>query len=80
MTEIYDNNKLLSQAELELIQRHAEELDFDWVKEGDLEVYVSKEENNNNGLDIQVLVQNNFGYCGWNTNHSIMQRELQLQE
>ena len=78
-TTIYDNNKLLSQEELELIQRQAEELDFDWVKEGDLEVYVSKEENNNNGLDIQVLVQNDYGYFGWNTNHTLMQREIQNQ-
>lgn len=76
MTNIYDNNKLLSQKELELVIEQAENLDFDWVNEGDLEVYISEEENKN-GLNIQVLVENNFGYFGWNTNHSIMADKIE---
>lgn len=78
MIKIYDNSKLLSQKELELVQQQAENLDFDWVKEGDLEVYISKEENKN-GFDIQILVENNFGYFGWNTNHSIMADEIEKE-
>jgi hypothetical protein len=78
MTKIYDNSKLLSQKELELIQQQAENLDFDWVKEAELEVYIS-EEVNQNGLNIQVLVENNLGYFGWNTNHSIMADEIKKE-
>ena len=78
MTKIYDNSKLLSQKELELIQQQAENLDFDWVKEAELEVYIS-EEVNQNGLNIQVLVENSFGYFGWNTNHSIMADEIKKE-
>lgn len=78
MIQIYDNNKLLSQKELELVQQQAENLDFDWVKEEDLEVYISEEENNN-GLNIQVLVENNFGYFGWNINHYVMADEIEKE-
>lgn len=78
MIQIYDKDKLLSQKELELIQQQVEQLDFYWVKEENLEVYISKEENNN-GLDIQVLVENNYGYFGWNTNHSIMADEIEKE-
>lgn len=78
MTQIYDNQKLLSQKELELVQQQAEDLDFDWVKKDDLEVYISEEENQN-GLNIQVLVENDYGYFGWNTNHSIMADEIEKE-
>lgn len=76
MTKIYDNNKLLSQKEIEFVQQQAEDLDFDWIKEGDLEVYVSKEENKN-GLDIQILVENDYGYYGWNTNHDLIKYDME---
>ena len=76
MAQIYDNNKLLSQEELEFIQQQAEDLNFDWVKEGNLEIYISEEENNN-GLNIQVLVENDYGYYGWNTNHDLIKHDME---
>jgi hypothetical protein len=77
MTQIYDNNKLLSQKELEFIQQQAENLTFDWAKEGNLEVYISEEEDNN-GLNIQVLVENDYGYFGWNTNHDLIKHDMEF--
>lgn len=76
MIQIYDNNQLLSQEELEFIQQQAEDLTFDWVKEGNLEIYISEEENNN-GLNIQVLVENDYGYFGWNTNHDLIKHDME---
>lgn len=73
---INDKNNILSQDERNLVEQQAQDLTFDWVNEDDLEVYISKEEHDK-GLDIQVLVENNFGYFGWNTNHSIMASEIE---
>lgn len=76
MTQIYDNDKLLSQEELEVIQQQAEDLTFDWVKEGNLEIYISEQESKN-GLYIQVLVENDYGYFDWNTNHDLIKQDME---
>lgn len=75
---INDKNNILSQDERALVQYQAENLNFDWVEQEDLEVYISKQESGN-GLDIQVLVENNYGYFGWNTNHLIMANEIKVE-
>jgi len=74
---IYDNHKVLSKEELELIHNEVESLDFDWIKQDDnLDVYVNPQDARHNGRDIQIVVENEYGYFGWDTTHALMEHKL----
>ena len=72
---IHDNDNLLKKHDLEVVRNTIDNLDFDWCKDNDIDVFINQEENPNNQLLIQVLAENEFGYFGYNTNPDLLEYE-----
>lgn len=78
---IHDDDNLLKKHDLEVVRNTIENLDFDWCKDNNIDVFINLEENPNNKLWIQVFAENEFGYFGYNTNPELLEYEYKkLQE
>lgn len=72
---IHDNDNLLKKHDLEVVRNTVENLDFDWCKNNDVDVFINQSEDPYNQLWIEVFIGNEFGQYSYNTSPDLLKHE-----